>query len=205
VIRPGGHASFSVGIRSVVVDERGGKAECGIGSGIVFDSTVENEYAEWLVKRRFLLRATASFSLIETLRLEDGAYWLRARHLERLCASAEHFGFACTAAAVEAALDALAEQRRQGRWRVRLLLERQGGISLECFALEPTPEPLLFAIAAAPVDSGDEFLLHKTTLRAAYQAHTPPAGSFDTLLWNERGEVTEFTRGNLVGGTRRRA
>ncbi|MDK9723958.1 MAG: chorismate-binding protein [Sterolibacteriaceae bacterium MAG5] len=198
VIRPGGHASFSVGIRSVVVDERRGRAECGIGSGIVFDSTAEQEYAEWLVKRRFLLRATADFQLIETLRLEDGVYWLRNHHLERLCASAGHFGFACVPAQVESALDALAARLPTAAWRVRLLLDRHGAVATESYALKAVPGPLRFVIAAAPVDSSDEFLRHKTTQRAVYQAHVPPAGCFDTLLWNERGELTEFTRGNLV-------
>lgn len=197
VIRPGGHASFSVGIRSVVID-RHGHAECGIGSGIVFDSTVEQEYAEWLVKRRFLLRATADFKLLETLRLEDGAYWLRERHLARLCASAEHFGFACDSARVDAALDVLAAQLPGDAWRVRLLLDRHGDTTTEAYALEALPTPLRFVLAAAPVDSSDEFLRHKTTRRAVYQSHLPPAGCFDTLLWNERGELTEFTRGNLV-------
>lgn len=198
VIRPGGHASFSVGIRSVVVDERRGHAECGIGSGIVFDSTVEQEYGEWLVKRRFLLRATADFKLLETLRLEGGAYRLRERHLERLCASAGHFGFPCDPARVEAALDTLAARLPTEAWRVRLLLDRHGAVATEPYALEAVPGPLRFVIAAAPVDSSDEFLRHKTTQRAVYQAHVPPAGCFDTLLWNERGELTEFTRGNLV-------
>jgi para-aminobenzoate synthetase/4-amino-4-deoxychorismate lyase len=48
------------------------------------------------------------------------------------------------------------------------------------------------------VDSRDEFLCHKTTDRSAYERHAPAAGFFDTLLWNERGEVTEFTRGSVV-------
>ena len=41
-------------------------------------------------------------------------------------------------------------------------------------------------------------LAHKTTRRRVYERHAPPAGCFDTLLWNERGEITEFTRGNVV-------
>lgn len=198
LIRPGGHASFSVGIRTVAIDPARGRAECGIGSGIVADSAAAAEYAEWLIKRRFLLRATATFKLTETLRLEAGQYWLRPRHLERLCASAEHFGFACDAARVEAALDALAAECRQGAWRVRLLLDRHGAVRTQAYALEPTPAQPPFAMAATPVNSGDEFLAHKTTQRAVFERHAPPPGRFDTLLWNERGEITEFTRGNVV-------
>ena len=198
VIRPGGHATFSVAIRSVVLDTQRGEAECGIGSGIVFDSSAADEYGEWLIKRRFLLRASAAFELVETLRLEHGDYWLRTRHLERLRASADHFGFACDASHIDNALDMLAAQRPQGQWRVRLLLARDGEPRSEIAALDAVPHDPLFVMAATPVNSGDEFLAHKTTQRTAYQRHAPPPGCFDTLLWNERGEITEFTRGNVV-------
>jgi para-aminobenzoate synthetase/4-amino-4-deoxychorismate lyase len=44
----------------------------------------------------------------------------------------------------------------------------------------------------------------KTTQRAHYEVFAPTEpGIFDTLLWNERSELTEFTRGNValrIGG-----
>jgi para-aminobenzoate synthetase/4-amino-4-deoxychorismate lyase len=57
VIRPGGHATFSVGIRTVMIDAVQGRAECGIGSGVTWDSTGAAEWDEWQVKQRFLARA----------------------------------------------------------------------------------------------------------------------------------------------------
>ena len=57
VIRPGGHATFSVAIRTVMVDAVAGIAECGVGSGITWDSNVGSEWEEWQIKRRFLERA----------------------------------------------------------------------------------------------------------------------------------------------------
>lgn len=198
LLRPGGHATFSVAIRSVAIDATRGSAECGIGSGITFDSAAADEYAEWMVKRRFLLRASASFQLLETLRLEDGRYWLLPRHLARLGASAVHFGFPCDEAGIRAALDAVAAAHPQGAWRVRLLVDRQGGPRTECFPLETPVAEAAAVLAATPVDEGDEFLRHKTTERAVFDRHRPPEGAWDTLLWNRRGEATEFTRGNLV-------
>lgn len=59
VIRPGGHATFSVAIRTVMVDAVAGSAECGIGSGITWDSNAGSEWEEWQIKRRFLERAAA--------------------------------------------------------------------------------------------------------------------------------------------------
>jgi para-aminobenzoate synthetase/4-amino-4-deoxychorismate lyase len=81
---------------------------------------------------------------------------------------------------------------------VRLLVDRLGACQVEAHALEETRGPVTVALADSPVDSSDEFLRHKTSERQVYQRHAPPPGQFDTLLWNERGCLTEFTRGNLV-------
>ena len=199
LIRPNGHASFNVGIRTVAVDAKTGTARCGIGSGITIDSTAEAEYAEWLVKRRFLLRATAAFDLIETLRLEAGSYWLLDGHLSRLQHSAEYFGFACDADEIRRALERNARQHPDGIWRVRLLLGRDGKVKLETHALEANPAAVRVSMAQTCVDSGSEYLCHKTSERAIYAPHAPAGEDvFDTLLFNERDEITEFTRGNVI-------
>jgi para-aminobenzoate synthetase / 4-amino-4-deoxychorismate lyase len=65
--------------------------------------------------------------------------------------------------------------------------------------LEPTPPEVGVALATTPVASDCEALYYKTTARdiyAPHDAHNP--GVFDTLLFNERDEITEFTRGNVV-------
>ena len=58
--------------------------------------------------------------------------------------------------------------------------------------------PVRVALAGGSIDGDDEFLGYKTTNRVAYEPHGPVPGTFDTLLWNEREEVTEFTRGNVI-------
>ncbi|MDD5174907.1 MAG: chorismate-binding protein [Sterolibacterium sp.] len=196
LIRPGGHATFNVGIRTVTL--RGTRAECGVGSGITFDSRAAEEFDEWLVKRRFLLRASADFKLIETLRLENGRFWLLERHLERLGRSAEHFGFDFPMDGVCHALAELAASHLANSWRVRLLIDRQGETSLEARRLEPDAAEVTIALAGAPILSNNESLRHKTTERSAYAPHAPCPNNFDTLLWNERNEITEFTKGNVV-------
>jgi para-aminobenzoate synthetase/4-amino-4-deoxychorismate lyase len=198
LIRPNGHATFNVAIRTVTVDAKSASANCGIGSGITFDSSSAGEYAEWLVKRRFLLRATAAFKLIETLRLETGDLWLLERHLARLRSSSEYFGFVFDDSHVHAALDEAAAKNIYGAWRVRLLLARDGKVATECFPLESDPAEVRVAFAKTAIDSRNEFLQHKTTERDIYAPHLPGADVFDTLLFNERDEITEFTRGNIV-------
>lgn len=84
--------------------------------------------------------------------------------------------------------------------RVRLLIASDGVPRIESRLLLPLPEfPLSAVLASIPVNKNDPFLCHKTTNRAVYEAHMrahPEA--FDVLLWNEEGELTEFTIGNLV-------
>ncbi|MBL0076568.1 MAG: chorismate-binding protein [Rhodocyclaceae bacterium] len=200
LIRPGGHATFNVGIRTVTLDNKNGTAECGLGSGITWESSVFEEYAEWLVKRRFLLRASAGFELFETLRLEAKDYTLLERHLSRLQASAEHFGFPMAVELVMAALEVVRADHCEGAWRVRLVLDCHGGVRTQCTALDATKTDLDLQVMLAklPVDSADEFLRHKSMPRTSYDVHELAAGFYDVLLWNERDEITEFTRGNVV-------
>jgi para-aminobenzoate synthetase/4-amino-4-deoxychorismate lyase len=60
-------------------------------------------------------------------------------------------------------------------------------------------EAMKVCLAKEAVDSNDIFLFHKTTRRDVYESarkHFPDYA--DVLLYNERGELTEFTIGNLV-------
>src|SRR6185437_213817 len=64
---PDGDFAFNVPIRTVVSTEEG-KGELGIGSGILHEADAGAEYAECLLKGRFLASANAGFALIESLR-----------------------------------------------------------------------------------------------------------------------------------------
>jgi len=197
VVMPGGEARFNVGIRTVVIDREAGRAECGIGSGIVLDSTADGEYAEWQAKQRFLRQTCPDYRLFETLLWRRGRYWLRRHHLARLAASAAVLGFPLATGAVDQALDTATERFGTGQWWVRLQLAADGDIAVAAEPMVPTPGPISVALADRAVDSANPLLRHKTTQRQLYESLARP-DVFDTLLWNERGEVTEFTRGNLV-------
>jgi len=197
VLKPDGDAVFSVGIRTVEVAS--GRASCGLGSAITIDSSAAGEYAEWMAKRRFLYRAAAPFEVLETLRLENGGYVRRDRHLDRLRESAAWFGFSLSEPALCDALDKTAAGvDPAGCYRVRLLLARDGRVRCEAFPLDVPPADLLVRLADQPIVGAPEFLRHKTTDRSAYEAFADlPAGVFDTLLFNAQGELTEFTRGSV--------
>lgn len=191
-------ATFNVPIRTVAL--RGAQLQCGIGSGITADATADGEWREWLHKRAFLERASMPFALIETLALDDGQLRHAALHLERMAAAAAHFGYRWDGVAAQAALDAVAQAQPHGLWRLRLLLHAQGRFQAEAFACPPSPAQVRLQWAAAPLaEAHGEFVRFKTSRRAHYERWAPQDSSvFDTLLWNEAGEITETTRGNIA-------
>jgi len=204
-VTPAQRAVFNVPIRTVTMDSESGMAQCGVGGGITWDSTAGEEHAEALTKARFLGVGAGHFDLLETLLLQDGHYAFFDRHLARLRSAAKRFGHLADMPAIRAALAAHAATYPHQLRRVRLLVSPPGEITITCTALQSAPanwlaasrdaEQISIAIATRPVDSHHQFLRYKTTARAHISV-APDA--FDILLWNERGEVTEFTRGNVV-------
>jgi para-aminobenzoate synthetase/4-amino-4-deoxychorismate lyase len=183
---PGGEALFNVAIRTAVVDAQAGTVECGVGSGITFDSAAADEYAEWRTKRLFLERASPDYELLETLRLHRGRYWLRRGHLARLASSAAALGFVCERERIEAILAAAAAARPAGDWRVRLRLAAGGEVGIDVLPLDATPPDATVVLAAAAAAGDNPWLRHKTTRRGLYEAlASRQAGIFDTLLHNE--------------------
>jgi para-aminobenzoate synthetase/4-amino-4-deoxychorismate lyase len=196
---PNGPTVFNVAIRTVLLDTETGIAEYGVGGGITWDSTAAGEYEECQLKAA-VLETPPEFDLLETLRLERGEYALLERHIERICASAGYFGISLSAQSLREQLANLALRLGPEAWRVRLLVSPEGTIRLEHAPLTPLPRsPLLVGMATAPVSRRDGMLYHKTTRRALYDAHRTQHPDLDeVLLWNEEGELTEFTTGNLM-------
>jgi para-aminobenzoate synthetase/4-amino-4-deoxychorismate lyase len=158
-----------------------------------------------------------SFELLETLALVDGQLRHAALHLARMAASATHFGWHWDADPAQVALAQLQAAHPTGAWRVRLLMHpaasaANGGNSeapkpvfeAQAFALPPTvaseAQPLRLQLAQRPLaEAHTDWVAHKTTWRAHYDAFTPTDPAvFDTLLYNPQGEVTECTRGNVA-------
>jgi len=199
-LRPGGDATFNVAIRTVVIDSELGEATFGVGGGITYDSTAESEYEECLVKSSFLNTAPIEFQLLESLLLESGEWFLLERHLARMRATATYFGFRFDETEVSSELNRISSDRSAGRWKVRLLLAKDGGSNAEAIELRtPCEELLRVGLAAGPVDINDRFLFHKTTNRVVYEkALASRSDCEDVILWNDNGEVTESTIANVV-------
>jgi para-aminobenzoate synthetase/4-amino-4-deoxychorismate lyase len=198
-IAPDGSACFNVAIRTIVVDA-GGRAEMGIGSGVVYDSDADAEYEECLLKGRFVSGVAHRFELFETMLLDGGDVYLRERHLKRLQSSAAHYGYDYPADAVARALDEESRRRPEGRHKLRLLLDAGGRVSMSCTALDARPETFRVKVSKERVDPADEFLYHKTTHRPLYQRERESAladGYDEVLFLNTNGEVCEGSITNL--------
>lgn len=200
-VSPGGEAVFSVPIRTVVLETAAGACSMGVGSGITWDSDPEAEYSECLAKSAFLTADAGGFSLIESLLHDREGYLLLERHLKRLEESASHFGFCLALKELRDRLEQLAKTL-SGRHKVRVLLAQNGEITLSSAEIDGpdiSGPPLQVAVSRHRVDSSDPFLRHKTTRRDLYDTELRAHPHCDEIiLLNERGEVTEGCRTNIV-------
>ncbi|MEZ5229868.1 MAG: aminotransferase class IV [Acidimicrobiales bacterium] len=198
VLAPSGVSTFNVAIRTVWVDHEAATATYGTGGGIVWDSDPHDEWVETKVKTRVLDRACEPIGLIETMSWDPALGIANVdRHLERLTRSAEELGHTIDLPAVRALLDSIQGDEPQ---RVRLLALPDGELELTLAPLpRPACRPWRVALATTPVSSTDPALRHKTTQRHVYDHHRSQHPEADeVILWNERGEVTETTIGNIV-------
>jgi para-aminobenzoate synthetase/4-amino-4-deoxychorismate lyase len=197
---PDGSALFNVAIRTAIID-RQGAGEMGIGSGIVADTDGAKEYAECLLKMKFLTDPVQRFELIETMLYEPGeGIWLRGYHLARLSASAAYFGFAFDAVKVRDAIDAAIATRATERLRVRLLLDEDGAVTVTATPQLATAADAVmrYVISDTRINSTDLFLYHKTTRRERYDRewnhYAKTLGADEVIYLNESGELAEGSR-----------
>ncbi|MDZ4859925.1 MAG: aminodeoxychorismate synthase component I [Candidatus Hydrogenedentes bacterium] len=194
-IAPGGDAHFNVAIRCATIS--GGTAEYAVGGGITWDSRADLEYAECLTKARVLTHRRPDFELLESI-LYEAEFFLLHEHLERLAQSARYFEFPLHIESARELLYATVRGRTGAPLKVRLLIDQSGNARAEAAPAPPSISVNL-DFAAAPVQSGEVFLFHKTTHRQVYdEALASRPECDDVLLWNERGEVTESCTANVV-------
>jgi para-aminobenzoate synthetase/4-amino-4-deoxychorismate lyase len=207
-----GDFCLSVAIRTLTLNgsaQTGGlQGKMGIGAGIVLDSVAADEYAECQLKARFLTGADPGFDLFETMYAtrEEGVRHL-ARHLGRLSSSAAALGFKLDDIdAIRAQIAAeCASLPAQIPHRMRLALSKDGTVKITAAVLTPLAGSTVGVLlgpdhAFLATEAGDLLLHHKTTRRADYDRGWREAeakGAFDTLFFNERGELTEGGRSNV--------
>ncbi|MEW6204357.1 MAG: chorismate-binding protein [Pseudomonadota bacterium] len=197
VLSPGGQVQFNVPIRTVI--EQADELEYGVGSGITWYSTVNDEKKEWWQKTAFLREATCDFKVLETLRLEYGQWLHLDDHLKRMERSARQFSYLFDEQGVRLHLSTVANKNPNGIFRARCLLDACGELQVELHELKLDESPVFLRLADSAMQGKPEFVLHKTTYRPEYESFQRQAnGAFDVLLFNAQGLLTETCRCNVV-------
>lgn len=175
----------------------------GVGAGIVYDSVAQEEYAECHLKARFLTGLLPQFDLFETMHAtqEEGCRH-QSRHLHRLQASAQYFGFAWNQEQVRLKLQQVCDALPSAiPHRLRLALKPDGELDVRTAVLNPLPVSPKVMLAKTASDSRNLFLRHKSSLRQQYDQAWQAAeqqGAFDMLFFNERGHLTEGGRSTVL-------
>lgn len=137
-----------------------------------------------LADGRFDLLETMAFDPLEGIRLLD-------LHMERLKASADALGFSFDRHGVRNELQAATFRLRE-RSRVRLLVSRGGATAIEVREHRTWPQPIMqVAVVPRAVPSGDPRLRHKTTDRSLYRDVLGRGGTYEVLMTDEKGYLTE--------------
>jgi para-aminobenzoate synthetase/4-amino-4-deoxychorismate lyase len=99
-----------------------------------------------------------------------------------------------------ATLDTACEGLAGGAFRIRFALAKDGVFSVQCGALAALSQPVKVFLADDATQAADLFLRHKTSIRTRYDAAWREAearGGFDSLFFNQHGELAEGGRSNV--------
>lgn len=194
---PGKEACFNVAIRTLSFD--GKHLTFGVGGGITAGSVAQQEYEECSLKAAFLTRRRPAFSLIETMRCENGIPLLNL-HMERLADSADYFGIRYNSARLVAEIEEAAKSCGNRISRVRLELNEKGDWAISASPLELVAWHGRVLLVEESIDSKNIFLHHKTTIRQFYERNFAAAreSGFDEILFmNEYSQLTEGAISNF--------
>lgn len=199
-ITPDNDMCFNVPIRTVVL-EKNGKAELGVGGGIIHGSNCEDEYNECLLKAKFLT-SVQNYQLIESLRFDSmkNKVLRLPEHLARLTQSAKALNFQLNLDAVEKQLLEFEHQNIQQDSKIRVLLYRDGGIEISISPIIDSSEIKKITVSPIRIDAKDILLKHKTTKRELYESEFKKAEKvsfYDVIFMNTESEITEASRHNL--------
>ena len=194
---------FNVSIRTLEI--RGEQGVYGAGSGIVWDSKPEEEFAECRLKAKILdPEPEKGFGIFETMLFNGSYVWLE-EHLLRMERSAQDLGFSFNGERIREKLERLAESEFDGkrRYKVRFELQRDGGLKtvFEELPNKPAHVPARVCRASVALDADEPLHKHKTTERQPYDEFFQKAlsaGYDEVLFCNERGEVTEGAISNVI-------
>ncbi len=198
-IDPDDHMRFNVGIRTLTLSPDG-QFSYPVGSGIVADSKGSDEYAECLLKAKFL---QDDYGLIETLAWDEPLGFFHFElHMQRLATSAQTLGFVLDMQAVQAALTAYC-QPLTGPQKIRLELAKNGSFDISHQNLKLGSQNTVWNVCFSKhsIDSRNPLCVHKTTQRDFFEEEVSrlkaQTDCQEVLFFNEKDELCEGSFTNV--------
>jgi para-aminobenzoate synthetase/4-amino-4-deoxychorismate lyase len=193
-------AVFSVPIRTAVIDTKTNIGTIGTGSGIIWDSSPVDEYAETMSKIDFFTDQNPPFYIFETMLFENGRVFLLDEHCDRLKRSASRFRFIYDDTVIRKKL-AVSIATLTSTAKIRLALYKWGAVDIDIEEGEFTIKtPVDIRLSENIIDSGDLFRYYKTSRRELFSQERNRLrgdGIFEVIFANEKGNLTEGSITNL--------
>ncbi|MBS4033584.1 MAG: aminodeoxychorismate synthase component I [Ignavibacterium sp.] len=192
---------FNVAIRTIVICKKTFRGELGLGSGIVWDSNIEQEFQETILKSRFLTKPESEFELFETMLLENGKIHLLEDHLNRLKLSASFFLFRYDDNKIQKVIQkTILNSNSHTNQKLKLLIDKWGEVKTIVSQVLATPEKIKVIISKNRIKTGNKYQYFKTTNRIIYDKENKffrRRGFFDVIFFNERSELAEGAITNI--------
>lgn len=183
---------FSVPIRILQRNKEDEYFRYHTGGAIVWDSVCSDEWEETLIKTHFLSIQNPDFMLIETIRVENMKLIYGKEHFKRMKQSADKLGFIFN--------PELEKLQAKQNGILRISLSKNGNYELSYKKIEANLSNDL-TISPIPVNSKHPLVYHKTTYRPHFKNSILKINKdeiFDELFLNEKGELAEGARSNII-------
>ncbi len=180
---------FSVPIRILQKNNEQKCFKYRVGGAIVWDSDIQDEWEETLTKTKFL---NDEFQIIETMKVENGNILLANEHFTRMEKAAKYFNFKFKKPKINIT---------ENNCILRVLLNKDGDFEFQ--TREISNKIISKKITISPIiqNSKNEFLYYKTTYRPWFFDSFQKIKNgeiFDEIFLNEKGELTEGSRSNII-------
>lgn len=188
---------------------------CRVGGAIVWDSTPKDEWEEILTKIKFLSQQPRHpelvsgshnlampkqvrhdvinyFQIIETILVQNGKMKYKALHLSRIKKSAKELNFKFNPEIMKI------KPEKDGK--LRILLNKDGTIEVQLLPFNEDKTNKII-VSKAPMSSKELLLKYKTTYHPWYEEAREKIKKgeiFDEIFFNEKGELTEGARSNII-------
>ena len=181
--------TFSVPIRILQKPNNQNKFQYRVGGAVVWDSTAQDEWEETYTKIKVL---NNQFQIVETMKLSNGKILFEKEHLERMKHSASQLGFTYNTPDIKIP--------DSGDGIIRILLDKDGTFSYEIKNITDSKTDII-EISPIKVSSKNKMLYHKTSYRPWFVESYKRIGEkkiYDEIFFNEKGELTEGARSNII-------